>query len=206
MGDAVVAGLTLSGNSSRQIERMVTRFADRFPDAIVRSLNRAGVSARAVMAREIVKDIGGVKVGDVKDRIRIENAVRATMRVRLSISGKRIPLIAFGAKGPFPSRGRGRGVTSRLRGGTSPIPGAFMAKVGSGGHVGVFTRDSRRGASSRKSKGAWSKNLPIRQLYGPSLPQVFGKVSPAGLEAGTASLVKNLRSEVRFALGGGRSE
>lgn len=201
-----MASLTFSAESGRNIERLVARFADRFPDAIVRALNRAGVTTRAVMAREIVKELGAVKVGDVKERIHIEKAVRATMRVRLSLSGKRIPLIDFGATGPRPSRGRGRGVTSRLRGGTRSLPDAFIAQVGIGAHVGVFTRDPRRGASRRKSKGAWSKNLPISQLFGPSLPRVFGKVSPAGLEAGAASLVTNLRSELRFALGGGRSE
>jgi len=201
----VAAALTLSTKqANRVVERLVTRFADRVPDAFVRALNRAAVTTRAVMAREIVADVGGVKVGDVKERIRIEPAVRATMRARLSLSGKRIPLVEFGAKGPFPSRGRGRGVTSRLRGGTRSLPDAFMARVGKGGHLGVFTRDTRRGPSSRKSKGAWSKNLPIRQLFGPSLPRVFTKVSPAGIAAGQESLIKNLRSELRFALGQGR--
>lgn len=203
----MAAPLVLSRSSHRSVERIFARFADKFPAAIARALNRAGKTTRAVMAREIVADTGGIKVGDVKERIKVDEATSFRPVVRLFISGKRIPLSEFGVSGRQPSRGRGPGVRSRLRGGTPVIPGAFLATVTRagedgvhGGHAGVFKRDTRRGLQ-RKSKGAWGKNLPIRQLYGPSLPQVFNKVSSKGLEAGTEALVKNLRSEVRFAMG-----
>ncbi|MGE3175919.1 MAG: phage tail protein [Vicinamibacterales bacterium] len=197
-----MAALTFSSASSRQVERLVVRFASRFPAAIARALNRAATSTRAVMAREIVTDTGGLRIGEIKDQIRLAKATPDRLVARLSVSGKRVPLIKFGASGPRPSRGRGRGVKSRLRGGAGRLPHAFFATVGHGRHEGIFERDLRRGASARRSVGAWSKNLPIHEKYGPSLPRVFTKVTPAGLVAGEAALLKNLRSELRYALGG----
>ena len=62
--------------------------------------------------------------------------------------------------------------------------------AGIGQHRGVFERRTR-------------KRLPIRELFGPSLPHVFAKFIPEALKRGEESLVKNLQSELRFALSQG---
>jgi hypothetical protein len=162
--------------------------------ALRRSLRRTAASVRAVMASAVATDVG-LRVGTVRDEIRLridEEAIAA----RISVSGARIPLEEFSANGPLPSRGRGRGVTARIGGVRKRYVGAFRARLRSG-HVGVFTRTA---SSTRKSVGAWSKNLPIRQLFGPSLPHVFDKHVPMGLQHAEDVLAKNLTHEFSFAL------
>jgi hypothetical protein len=187
---------------TRDAERAFKRLHDRAPLAIMRALNRSIASARTAVASPIAKDLG-MKVGDARDRIAIREARLDTLVAQLRASAQRIPLIEFKATGPEPSRGRGRGVTSRLKGGTSRIPDAFIATMRSG-HRGVFKRvnlASPPGALTRKGPGAWSKNLPIYQLVGPSIVHVFEKFAPLAIARAEEQLKKNLAHELRFAMG-----
>jgi hypothetical protein len=151
------------------------------------------------MVRAIAADMG-LKQGDVKRYVTTRLASVSSAADQLSAavvaSGARIPLIRFSARGPEPSRGRGRGVTARLPTGPGRYPQAFIATMRSG-HRGVYIRP---GASSRRSVGARSANLPITELHGPSIPLVFGKHLEAGLARGEEQLRKNLVHELRFAL------
>ena len=135
----------------------------------------------------MVKGIGrdtGLPAKRIKSEIRM-NEVGST-GIQIEIRGRRLPLIDFKAKGPEPSRGRGRGVSYRLPGGRKRAPHAFIATMPSG-HRGVF---QRRG----------SARSPVYQLHGPSLVRVFEKFLPLGAERGREALVKNLRSEIHFAM------
>lgn len=174
----------------RETERAIRQLRDRAPIAISRALNRAAGSARTVMVREVARDMG-LKSGTVRDQVQIDEARPSQgdisrLRARLSVSGKRIPLIDFGARGPEPSRGKGRGVSAKLPGGKGRYPNAFIATMRSG-HRGVFARST-------------TKRLPIYELRGPSLPHVFTKYMPLGLARGQEALVTNLAHELRFAL------
>lgn len=180
-----MAVILRTGQSGQSAELFADYF-DRFPGAIVRALNRAGVSTRTLMASRVADDMK-LRVGTVRDQLILDRASRGKPQVRISVSGKRIPLYAFGARGPYPSRGRGRGVTARLPApGRGRYPHAFIATMRSG-HVGVFQRRGR-------------DRLPIDELHGPSLPHVFAKFSAEGLARGQESLLKNLQSELQFAL------
>lgn len=139
----------------------------RAQSAIVRALNRGGDAGRTFMARAIAKDVG-MKVGDVTKALRHRKASANDPAVEIAAGFKRIPLMAFGAKGPYPSLGRGRGVSYRMGTGNprSRVASAFIVKLRSG-HEGVFIRKTR-------------KRLPIVQLFGPSLGKVFGKYRPDG--------------------------
>ncbi len=186
-----MASTDLSGaiRSIGQIQAITTQ-------AIPRALNRAIVSARTVMVPAIAADMG-LKSADVKDRIRTENATADVHVARLHARVQRIPLIEFKATGPQPSRGRGRGVSYRIGSrGRGRLEHAFIATMRSG-HRGVFRRV---GAGDRRSQGAWSKNLPVVQLQGPSIARVFTRHKDVGLARGREALVKNLQSEIRFAL------
>jgi hypothetical protein len=147
------------------------------------------------MVRVVAGDLG-VKQGVVKDRIRVELANPDRLRARLYANAKRIPLIDFGAKGPEPSRGRGRGVTVKTGGSRKTIPDAFIATMRSG-HRGVF---QRVGEGGRRGPRPGHSQLPIRELFGPSIWQVFKKYENVGLARGREQLIKNLQSEFRFAL------
>lgn len=176
--------LSLKWNDA-QLRGKFREIAAQAPVAAARALNKSLTTARAVMARNISSDVG-LKVGVVKEQIRTEAATKDTLTARLTVSGARMPLIDFHARGPEPSRGRGRGVTARLKGGKGRYPHAFIATMRSG-HRGVFQRVRR-------------SRLPITELHGPSLPMVFQKHIPAGLEAGHTALAKNLQSELNFEL------
>jgi hypothetical protein len=167
------------------------------PLAIARALNRAAASANTVQVRECANDLG-LKQADVRKEISVREATAAHLSATLKVKGTRMSLMKFGASGPEPSRGRGRGVTYRLQGQRKRIDHAFLATVraGSGTTTGVFVRTG----AIRKSRGAWSKNLPIVQLYGPSLPHVFAKYAPLALARGEEQLKKNLAHELKWAL------
>jgi hypothetical protein len=170
-----------------EMQRAIDQLGAKAPRAIARALNRAAVSTRTVMASAVAKDTG-LKVGTIREQLRIEQAkpVEGKLAARITVSGKRIPLIDFRARGPEPSRGRGRGVSARLPGGKGRYPHAFIATMKSG-HRGVFQRRAQT-------------RLPVYELHGPSLPHVFVKHIAVGLARGEESLAKNLAHELRFAL------
>lgn len=153
--------------------------------AIARALNRSIASAKTAMVRVVAQDMG-LKSGDVRDRILIVEARPDQHVAQLKASAKRIPLIDFNARGPEPSRGKGRGVTARMPGGKGRCPHAFIATMKTG-HRGVF----QRRAKSR---------LHIDELFGASIAYVFTKLRGVGEARAQEQLVKNLQSEIRFAL------
>jgi hypothetical protein len=179
-----LVGSTLRFETS-QVLKNLRRLKSRFPKANARALNRANVSARTFMVKHVASDMG-LKSGDVKAELVTREATEAKLSASLEVKGTRIPLIKFAARGPVPSRGRGRGVTARMPGGAGRYPNAFIATMSSG-HIGVFQRRRRA-------------RLPIYELRGPSLPLVFAKFIPQGLAIGEAALITNLRSELKFAL------
>lgn len=171
---------------------------------IARALKRTGTSGRATLARLVGKDTG-LGVETVKKEITTSLSLEEGT-VRLITAGTRIPLIRFGARGPQPTKGRkGSGVSAIRFGQRHRYEGAFLATVKgplpsgvvSPGHFGVFRRAR---TVTRKSVGAWGFNLPIRQLYGPSIAHVFGKFLPEAAEQGMQTLGKNLEHELQFAL------
>jgi hypothetical protein len=153
--------------------------------AVARALNRSIGSGRTIMAREMAGDMG-LQVGVVKDAIKQKDATPSRLEAKLATSLKRIPLIDFKAKGPEPSRGKGRGVGYRIGGQTKRLDHAFIATMRSG-HRGVFLRKGDR-------------RLPIREAFGPSLGHVFIKFRPMGIARCAEQLRKNLVSEFRFVM------
>lgn len=173
---------------SADAQRALRQLRARAPQAIARALNRAIVSARVVMTQAVAKDMG-LKQADVKTALSVHEAKPGVERAVLVAKGLRLPLMKFGAKGPVPSRGRGRGVTYRIGNrGRGRAPNAFVATMRSG-HTGVFMRKA-------------TARLPIRELRGPSVVHVFRQHLDVGKARGGEALVKNLQSEFRFVLRG----
>lgn len=168
-----------------QIDRAMDQLGVRAPRAIARALNRAVVSARTVMQRGIASDLR-LKVGVVREQLKIQNARPEALTARLSVSGARIPLIDFNAR-----QLKRSGVRAKLPPpGKGKYPHAFIATMRSG-HRGVF---------QRRTRGPGSTRLPIDELHGPSLPAVFAKMTPKAIAAGEASLMKNMEHELAFEL------
>jgi hypothetical protein len=137
------------------------------------------------MTKEIGKDTG-LPAKRIKEEIKTQplGPTGAPTGIRLEVSGRRLPLIDFRARGPEPSRGRGRGVSYRLPGGRGRAPHAF-----------ITTLAGRRGVFRRRTEN----RIPLEELHGPSLVRVFEKFLPVGRERGREALVRNLRSEIAFA-------
>src|SRR5512139_3635929 len=196
--------ITITANTEA-VQAELRRLGRDAPKAVARALNRTIQSVQTRAVRDVAKDLGIVQKA-VRAAMKIRKATRTLLMASLAATGRRIPLIYFGARGPEPSRGRGRGVTYRLTGGRTTIKEAFIASVpyinkATGEvdtHRGVFRR---MGIGARKSKGAWSMNLPIKQLYGPSVPHVFKKHIDAALQQYADELLaKNMNHEVEYLL------
>lgn len=189
-------------------DALVADFADAPPRvhrAAVRALNRAMTTGRAFAARSIAA-AAGLKVGTVRERLPIREATKDRPEARMSGKLTRIPLMAFKATGPRPSRGRGAGVKTRVPAAAGKYknryPHAFITTVTRAGrdgihdgHEGVFVRV---GSSTHKSAGAWSANLPIKQLYGPSLGHLLRKIRPEAIATTQAAFEKNFAHEFQF--------
>lgn len=169
--------------------QLFQRLRAKYPQAEVRALNRAAVSARTAMVPPMAQDLGA-KQGLVKDGIRTYQATIARPLARLAASlKKRLTLYELGAKGS--KRG---GVTFRGK----RYPQAFIATMRRSGHTGVFERQLP--TRSRKGKPAHSPALPIRELRLVSLGYVFLKYRELGRAKALEALAKNIRSELKFAL------
>lgn len=168
----------------RAFEAELRALGNRAPAIMARSLNRAGLAGQTAMVRLVTADTG-IAAKNVKREIVLDRANRTKPRFVLTIKGSRIPLIAFQARGPEPSRGRGHGVSYRLPTGRGRVPNAFIATMPSG-HRGVFKRTAQT-------------RTPITELKGPSLPHVFEKYVPQFRTAAEAALLTNLRHEIDFA-------
>lgn len=168
-----------------QIDRAFALIGERAPHALSRAMNRAVVTARTVMAREIAEDTAlGVRA--VTKELKVTNSRPDSLRARLSVSGSKIPLIEW-----KPTASKRNGVRAKLPPpGKGRYPHAFIATMKSG-HRGVF---------QRKTLGTGSKRLPIHELHGPALPSVFAKLSPKAIVAGQESLLKNFEHELEFEL------
>lgn len=180
----------------RDFEAGLKQLGQRSRLAIMRAINKTAASEKTQAKRAIAADTG-IKAGEVDKALAVAKATRDVAFATVTASGRRLPLLAFNARGPEPSRGRGRGVSYRLMGGRGRVPSGFIARMRSG-HRGVFARFT---PSRDRSQGAWAPNLPIGELFGPSLPLVFIKrFLPEAPARANATLAKNLAHEIEFAL------
>lgn len=179
MPQAVVMKFNLD-DVVRQLGKTMT---PRLQRAGITAVNRTAASEKVAMSRAVATDMR-LKVGVVKDAIALERASLNRPTAYVIAKGKRIPVIEFNARGPEPSRGRGKGVTANLP--ARRYPNAFIARMRSGHRV-VFQRSGKA-------------RLPIYELKGPSIAAVFQKHLPAGETRRNEQLVKEVTHQIQFAL------
>lgn len=153
---------------------------------LVRALNRSIGSGQTLAVRSVSGEMG-LKAATVRNYIKTTPATPSRLEATIYASARRVPLVAFNARGPEPSRGKGGGVRAKLAGGAGSYPHAFLATMRSG-HRGVF---QRRAGSGRQ---------PIAELHGPSTWQAYQKVEPAVRARTAEQLAKNVEHEISFAL------
>jgi len=147
-----------------QIERAVKGIPRGMPRVVSRAINKTATTARS----HLVKRIAGIlpiKQKDIRKGMPIYKATLNRWQATIRIIGKAIPLIQFKA------RQTRKGVTYKKAGADTRalIRSAFIAVMPTG-RKGVFLRLGR-------------PRLPIRELYGPSLPSIFENTP--GLETET---------------------
>lgn len=169
-------GLTFKVDT-KQVDQFLEAAPKKTSIAVLRSIKRGTMAARTEAARTISKDMG-LPVSVVRKAVVMTPPNAQTITGVLRVSLKRIPLIHFKAKGPEPSRGKGRGVSYKAGGGRKVLKSAFIATMPSG-HRGVFKREGK-------------KRSPIKQRYGPSMGRVADlhrqTIAARGAEAAEAEL------------------
>lgn len=185
--------VSVRGDISRALRKLdVTKEQAR--KAIPRALNKTATTARAEAAREIKSAGYGLKIAAIKKSITVVRANSTQLRAIVRASGRPIPLIEYGARQTRP------GVTVTVLNGRKLIKGAFIATMPTG-HRGVFVRNAATRKRVVRNGRVTSSGLPIRELYGPSVPQAFANtVVQAALESAIRQRFPEvLRQELRFA-------
>jgi hypothetical protein len=179
-----------------QLEQELLSMAKAVPMIMARALNRAGTAGKTAMVRAITADMG-IAAKNVNRVILVDKANRSEPRLTLTISGARLPVIAFSPTGPKePSRGKGRGISWRGPDGKRQRePHAFFATMNSG-HRGVFVRQGK--SRSRKGLPAHFPGLPIRELMGASIPHVAEKKMPVFEAAALDAFQKSVKHDIEF--------
>ncbi|WP_025041018.1 phage tail protein [Nitrosospira briensis] len=134
--------------------------------AVPRALNKIAAQVKTQTSRSI-RDAGyGLKVYVIKKQLYIRRARPGDRLAKVGARSAVVPLIDYGA------RAVKAGVSVNVKNGRKIIAGAFIATMPNG-HKGVFVRTGA-GHKLRVKNGmrVWS-GLPIRQLYGPSVPAAF---------------------------------
>jgi hypothetical protein len=141
--------------------------------AVVRALNKMVGQVKVRASRE-VRDAGyKLKVGDIKNAIRINRASTGRLRADAVASGRPISLYKYGA------RKTAGGVSVDVLNGRKVVAHAFIASAKGGGPQ-VFVREP--GGKHKKivkaGRAMWS-GLPIKKLFGPSIPDALANKAVA---------------------------
>jgi len=191
-------------------DRAIDGLGRRAFPAMARAVNRAASSGSVQLSRDVAANLG-IGVTGVKKQFTLSQASSGNLVAKVLANARPLSLKDMGARWPGApeitlTRGqRGFRVTAMRFGKRVRYEGAFVANVKgplpsgviSPGHEGVF---KRLRPSTHKSPGAWSKNLPINELRGPSVWLVARKLAPGVQAKAEEQLVKNLEHELGFAL------
>jgi len=140
----------------RDLERLAKGLnvsSSKVRTSVSRALNRAASQARTGVDKGVRERIG-VKKRDVFKNVTVRRASTRRLESIVKIRGRAIPL------GAFKARQTKRGATAKINktGGRTLYRGTFTATMRSG-HLGVYKRIGKT-------------RLPLKELYGPSIPTV----------------------------------
>ena len=138
-------------------------FSSQANKALSRALNKTAAWANTRTIRAITDHIN-IKRSDITGNVHryggvtLRKSTETTLTAQVSVTGRRIPLAAFGGKPIAPPTPNGVSYGILRGGGRKVISFGFVVRFASG-HTGFF---------KRQGKG----RLPIIELYGPSIPEV----------------------------------
>lgn len=150
-----------------EIEKRLGNFKSKAPLVLSRAINRSIQNVKKNMGKETSQRYY-ISSSDVKKTVRVVKATKGSLKAAAISSGEGIALSKFKVSPNTPVRYRGASRSPKVyragvkkSGGVKPLDGnpkSFVAVMKSG-HTGVFTRKT-------------GDSLPIRQLFGPSVPQI----------------------------------
>ena len=165
---------------AREVERMLRGLKNGSNKVLVRAINKTATTVKRVALRGMAKDLRLTQKSVAKS-VKLDKARWRLKRAIITVTGRRIPIIDFGA------RQVRRGVTYKGRGGGRKlIPGAYIATMQS---KGVFKRIGR-------ARG------PNRELLGPSPQYVFVRrhIRKAMDAEAAIQWQKHIRHELKYFL------
>lgn len=161
--------------------------------ATVSAINKTAQQAKTQAARAI-RDAGyGLKVSDIKKAIEMKRAGPDRMIAVVKATGRPIGLIKYGA------RETKTGVSVQVKGTRKVVRGAFIATMPNG-HTGVYERIGKGHAKVIKNGKASWHGLPIKELFGPSIPSAFiNQLVQAALDSLVRdNFPKNFKRELNY--------
>jgi hypothetical protein len=148
------------------VEKRLGNMKAKAPLVVSRAINRAISNVKKNMGKETSSNYY-ISSGEVKKTVKVVKASKSSLKAAAISSGSGIALSKFKVNPGTPVRYRGKSRSPSVykagvkKSGVKALDGnpkAFIAIMKSG-HKGVFEREGR-------------ESLPLKQLYGPSVPQM----------------------------------
>ena len=166
------------------VDRMMVTISEGKRVVIVKATNEVLKGVRTQAASLIFAKVN-LKSGEIKKYFSLNTMQKSDLSADISCVGKPVPLIKYGAT----QINKGISVKILRKGKKSPVKHAFIAKVKSRKpddlHTGAFWREKNirgkhfklgkriRIPSPGKIPALEKFQLPIRQLYGPAVSDIF---------------------------------
>jgi hypothetical protein len=184
--------LTVTTNIRDVIDELNAASRETRP-AVVRALNKVIAKVKTRAARN-VRDAGyKLKIADIKKAIQIKGATSGRLRADALASGRPIALIKYGA------RQVSKGVAVNVLNGRKVIAHAFVANTSNGPQVFEREPGGKHKKVVKNGKVQWS-GLPIRKLFGPSIPDALANkvVAQAIIDLINEDFPKQLEHELTW--------
>lgn len=172
----------------REAVKFMKRAENVLPQAYYSAINRAAQRVKTEAGREVRKKYFA-KAKDLSQTVTIRRGSARQPGAIIRWKGSNIPLIRFKSSPSKPIGGKRPPKVLKAgvrKPGTKPVKGAFVARVGRGGHIGVFKRLGR-------------KRLPIEELYGPAAPVMVNEpgILNTLVDVAKAEMDKRIEHEIK---------
>lgn len=174
--------ITIDEKGMAEAQKLLAHMPKAVPVAAARAINRAVTAAKTEAWNQVKKTYTIKRTQVSKAWDGITKATASNLKGQLRSSGAVLPLFYFSVKPKNPPKRRPKNpvyVQVRKDGGGS-IRNAFVARMKKG-HTGVFQRVKE------------NMRLPIKQDYGPSVPQMLGNKTVTAFIRERAAAVLNER-------------
>lgn len=168
-------------------QKVLESFGDAARPMVAKALNRATRGIRTD-ASKMTRQEYNVKARQIRGSFSVRPATRSSLSAAAVSKGGAISLRHFNPLPSKPGRRPRDGVSVKVTRTRKKIPGSFVARMPNGS-LGVFQRKGR-------------SRLPIKKLYGPSVPQMLDhdNVLPDLQDGATLRFNKNLDHEIDYFL------